>query len=153
MSTISKGTQTSSSSYTVTALLTAATLLITGIATFASGILSHGAITAPSFVATSTTTGLTMQGGGDINASSTNSDATFGGTVSSTNIIFGDTTGTKAYLTGTVASGTRIVLKLGRINTPSVEYVGTGDGCIAVIFNTSTTAPDYQTTSTANCNQ
>jgi hypothetical protein len=93
MSYISKGSQIAS------AIMTIVTLTVTGAAIFAQGLTSYDTVRAPSFVATSTTDGLVMEGGGDINASSTTSDATFGGTVSSTRISFTSATGTDLYAT------------------------------------------------------
>lgn len=194
---ISTGRPTSTASFTVTSLLTAATLLITGIATFQS-IFANTRITTPSIVTTSTGLGIDVQNGGDIVASSTGSNIWIGGVTSSTgltyvnatgtnttstnlyaaNLAFLGATGTGLSITGTLqaasttvtslnftnATGTLFSLsgylreglyvtsRLGHANTPTVEYIGAGDGCQARITATSSSAPTYQATSTALCN-
>ena len=98
MSVISSGRPRTTSELAVAGALSALTLLITAAAIFVGGITSHGTITAPSFVATTTGTGLTMQGGGSINASSTTSDLWIGGKATTTNLEFTNGTGTNLYL-------------------------------------------------------
>jgi hypothetical protein len=124
MSVISTGQTRKTPELAVTGALSAATLLLTGAAIFVSTILSHGTITAPSFVATSTGTGLTMQGGGDINASSTNSDLWVGGHATTTNLEFRNATGTNELLTGNFSAGSSTVTTLNFTNaTGSSLYV------------------------------
>lgn len=136
MSFISKGSQIAS------AVMTIVTLTVTGVAVFASGLTSQGNVTAPAFIATSTNDGIVMQGGGDINASSTNSDILLGGTVTSSN----------QATTGISLNGQRMIGRFGRASSSTIEYIGTADGCSAVIYSVSTTAPTYNATSTAFCN-
>jgi hypothetical protein len=154
----------------VTSLLTAATLLITGIATFQS-LFANVQIVTPSITTTSTGLGIVVQGGGDIVASSTGSNLWIGGMTSSTGLTYVNATGTNTTSTnlyathlfwtnatgtnlslgGNLREGLYVVLRLGHINVPTVEYIGTGDGCQARITTTSSSAPTYQATSTAFC--
>ena len=162
--------------------MTIVTLTVTGVAVFTQGFRSEKVISVPSIIVTSTTTGITMEGGGDINASSTNSDAWFGGHTTTTNLTSTNSTSTSLYSTnigssvfysgsstvttlnftnatgsilslgGYLREGLYVTSRLGHANSPTVEYVGAGDGCQARITATSSSAPTYQATSTALCN-
>jgi hypothetical protein len=53
---------------------------------------------------------------------------------------------------GKLQNGYQKVSVLGRRNVSTLEYIGTGDGCSAVIYSTSSSVPSYNATSTSFCN-